>query len=115
MFSKGALRSGGIAFCVTMLLLVLLAGFVTVFYNTASVIHGKDEVVSVQKSNNQYSITWLSRQKTVPVSEVEEAVSSAMCFSPCLPSGARAVYLASSGLWSGTKEAVWWFLDVRNN
>ncbi len=110
-FIKEACRKGLVSFCITCLLLVLLAGSSIALYNTASVLYGEDEVATVQKSGTSYEFTLFSEKRTVSAEKAENMVEQILEYSPWMPGEIRAFLLAAGGIWQGAQEAADFWLS----
>ena len=100
---KEGYRRMAIAFCVTCLLLTLLACSSVVLYNTASVLYGEEKVATVQKKGDVYEITLLSEKAEISSSKTENTLEQLLQYSPWLPHEIRFFLLITGGIWQGAQ------------
>ncbi|MGI5896632.1 MAG: hypothetical protein ACOX6U_06710 [Oscillospiraceae bacterium] len=96
--SKDALRSGVLSFCVTLFMIAFFGGASAAVYNTASVLYGKDAVVSVDKNENSVQFTWMDDTVSFPAETAERIAKFAASCSAWLPGNFRSGLLAAGGL-----------------
>lgn len=95
---KASLRSGLMAFLITLLLLGFAGGASAAIYNTSAVLFGKDQVVSVDKNENSIQFTWMSEQSHITLEQAEKIAGIAGIAASWLPEGYRSALLAAGGL-----------------
>jgi len=96
---KGALRSGVLAFVITLLFFAFVMGAFAVVFRSAEVLYGEGKAFSVKAEGDAVMFTVLSEEKTLSRSETEHTLSEAFTFSPFLPLPLRSLYL-SAGFFS---------------
>lgn len=95
--SKDAVRSGVIAFFVTLLVIAFFGGTSAAIYNTAAVLYGKDAVVSVDKNETSVQFTWMDDTISLPAETAERAVELAAACAAWLPGNIRCAILGAGG------------------
>ena len=109
--SKDALRSGVLSFCITLFIIAFFGGASAAVYNTASVLYGKDAVVSVAKNENSVQFTWMNDTVFLPAEIAERIVRFAASCSSWLPGNLRSDLLAA-GSFHQLVFAFWNWVDT---
>ena len=103
--------SGVLSFCITLFIIAFFGGASAAVYNTASVLYGKDAVVSVDKNENSVQFTWMNDTVFLPAEIAERIVRFAASCSSWLPGNLRSDLLAA-GSFHQLVFAFWNWVDT---
>ena len=91
---KDAIRSGFLAFVITLLFFAFFAGAFAALFRSAEVLYGEERVFAVKEEGDAVVFTVLSEEKTLSRAETEDMLLDIFAFSPFLPPSFRAFCLS---------------------